>query len=275
MGQRPRSDCVYCLTSLVMLALATQAHGEEFAEPIEGFLAPYRSVDVATAETGIVREILVREGDAVEEGQSLARLDDDVHAAVVAEAEQAMQAEGRLEAARAELQLRQERLSALRLLMPRGSARPEEVERAQADADIAAAQLRAARDELSVKRLEYERVMQLWQRRTVQSPLAGVVVARFKEEGEFIGPNDPQLLTIMQLDPLLATFAVPSRQARQMCIGQSVKIRILEAGDVVDGSVRHIAPVIDGRSGTRRVEVRVDNAEHRFLSGEPCSLLLK
>jgi RND family efflux transporter MFP subunit len=185
-----------------------------------------------------------------------------------------MQAEGRLEAARAELQLRQERLCALQELLPRGSARLEEVERARADVEIATAQLRAARDELSVKRLEYERVVQLWQRRTVRSPLTGVVAARFKEEGEFIGPNDPQLLTIMQLDPLLATFAVPSRQAREFCEGQSVQVRLPEAGEVVDGSVHHVAPVIDGRSGTMRVEVRVDNTEQRFLSGEACSLLL-
>ena len=125
-----RLGCIHAADSLA-----------QAAEPIDGFLAPHRSVDVATAETGILRRIVHREGTAVEAGQVLAQLDDEVHAAVMAEAERSMRSAGRREAAYAEQQLRRERLEALEDLLPRGSARPEEVNRARADLEIATAQL--------------------------------------------------------------------------------------------------------------------------------------
>ena len=231
-------------------------------------------MDVATAETGILRRIVLREGAVVEAGQVLAQLDDEVHAAVMAEAERSMRSAGRREAAYAEQQLRRERLEALQDLLPRGSARIEEVNRARADLEIATAQLRAVQDELEVRQLEYQRAKQQWERRTIYAPCNGVVVRLFKEEGEFIGPNDPQLMTVMQLDPLLATFAVPSGLARKIHPGQVVRIRLPESDTQVEGTVKTVSPVIEGKSGTIRVEVRVDNPQQKFFSGEPCSLLL-
>ena len=216
-------------------------------EPIDGFVTPFRTINVATAETGIVREILVREGDTVEPGQILARLDDEVHASLLAIAEKSMQSDGRLKAAETEHRIREQRLSKLEELIERGSARPEEVARAAADAEIAAAQLRAIHEELAIKRLDHERAHIQWERRTVRAPTCGVVLRMHKEAGEFIGPNDPQLMTVVQLDPLLAVFAVPSRHAHGLRVGHPVRVRLPEANAVVDGAVEAVSPVVDGQ----------------------------
>ena len=258
---------VVLLTSSIQTSVAM--------EPIDGFVTPFRTIDVATAETGIVKEVVVREGDTVEAGQILARLDDEVHSSLLAIAEKSMQSDGRLKAAETEHRIRERRLSKLDELVGRGSARPEEVERAAADAEIAAAQLRAIYEELAIKRLEHERARIQWERRTVPAPTGGVVLRIHKEAGEYIGPGDPQLMTIVQLDPLLAVFAVPSRHARRLQIGHPVRVRLPEADALVEGTVESVSPVVDGRSGTMRVEVCLTNLERRFLSGEPCSLLLE
>ena len=243
------------------------------SEPIDGFVGPFRTVDLATAEIGIVRQVVVREGDVVEPGQIVARLDDDVHAALLAIAESNMQAIGRLQAAQAELRYREQRLKKLRELLGRGTARQEEVDRAQGDVDIAAAQLRGIEEDLVVKRLDYGRARIQWQRRTVRASTHGVVLRLHKEPGEFIGPGDPHLMTIVQLDPLLAVFAVPSRQAGQLHLGQSIQVRLPESQVVVSGIVESISPVIDGKSGTVRAEIRLENTDRKLRSGEPCSLL--
>lgn len=261
------------LTAAVLL-LASLIQTSVAMEPIDGFVTPFRTINVAMAETGIVREIIVREGDAVKPGQILARLDDEVHSSLLAIAEKSMQSDGHLKAAETELRIREQRLGKLQGLMGRGSARPEEVERAAADAEIAAAQLRATQEELAIKRLDHERARIQWQRRTAHAPTRGVVLRIHKEAGEFIGPNDPHLMTVVQLDPLLAVFAVPSGHARRLRIGHPVQVRLPEADALVEGAVASVSPVVDGKSGTMRVEVRLANPERRFLSGEPCSLLL-
>ena len=261
------------MTTLVVL-LATMIQTSAAVEPIDGFVTPFRTINVATAETGIVREIVVREGDTVEPAQVLARLDDEVHSSLLAIAEKSMQSDGRLKAAEAESRVREQRLSKLQELIGRGSARREEVERAEADKEIAAAQLRAIQQELAIKRLDHERARIQWERRTVRAPMRGVVLRLHKEAGEFIGPNDPQLMTIVQLDPLLAVFAVPSRHARGLHVGHQVQVRLPEAEALVEGAVESVSPVVDGKSGTIRVEVRLHNPQRRFYSGEPCSLFL-
>jgi RND family efflux transporter MFP subunit len=272
MPGRHREICRSLTTAVVLLAGLIQT--SVAMEPIDGFVTPFRTINVATAETGIVREIIVREGDAVQPGQILARLDDEVHSSLLAIAEKSMQSDGRLKAAETEHRMREQRLRKLNELISRGSARPEEVERAAADAEIAAAQLRAIQEELAIKRLDHERARIQWERRTVHAATHAIVLKIHKEAGEFIGPNDPQLMTIVQLDPLLAVFAVPSRHARRLRIGHPVRVRLPEADALVEGAVESVSPVVDGRSGTMRVEVRLSNPERQFLSGEPCSLLL-
>lgn len=257
----------------VIAAMVAVTGGTGWAKQIAGFTTPYRSADVASPETGIVAELLVREGDVVKKGQVLATLDVEVHRAQLALAEESMQVHGRLAIARAELNLRRNRLDKLAELETRGNARPEEVERAQADVAIAEGQLLALHEELAIKQRQYERAKVQLGRRTIRAPMSGVVARLFKEEGEFIGPNDPQLLTIVQLDPLLAAFSVPSNDSRRMHVGQQVSIELPMSEVHVQGTIEFVAPVVDGESGTVRVRVRLENAEGRYYGGEPCFLV--
>ena len=48
------------------------------AEQVEGFTQPYRTINVAAVEVGIITAIDVREGDVVSRGQILATLDQEV-----------------------------------------------------------------------------------------------------------------------------------------------------------------------------------------------------
>ena len=60
-----------CISALCLSARAT-------ATSFEGFTEPYRKIEVAAAEAGVVEKLSVREGDRVAKGQTLATLDTDV-----------------------------------------------------------------------------------------------------------------------------------------------------------------------------------------------------
>lgn len=256
---------------ILVFALAPIARADEF---VDGFLAPSQTVEVASGETGVLTDVCVREGDAVRLGQPIAKLEDDVLRAQVQIAEKAVTASGRLDSARAEFALRKRRLEKLEELYRGGNARKEEVNRAIADRDIALARVLTTEEEMEIKRLEFEKTQYQLERRTVLAPLEGVVLKLHKRAGEYLGPADPKVMTLVRLNPLRAVFAVPEVDARRLVVGQPLELRLRNTSETIPGSVALVAPVIDGRSGTIRVELEVPNPEGRLFSGEACQLLL-
>jgi multidrug efflux pump subunit AcrA (membrane-fusion protein) len=127
---------------------------------------------------------------------------------------------------------------------------------------------------MEVKRLEYEKAKIQLARRAIVAPLSGVVSVVRKDEGEFVAPNDPYVAEIVMLDPLLATFSIPSRDAAALAPGQPVKVFLDDAVQFVEGEVDTVAPVTDAESGTVRVKIRITNRDGQFRCGERCTLQL-
>jgi RND family efflux transporter MFP subunit len=258
------------LALTVLLMTTTVASGSE----VDGFTEPFRTVEVAAVETGTIKSIEVKEGQRVSAGQILARLDDDVHLALLAIAEEAMHAQGQLKSASAEVDLRLDRLAKLESLRVDGHARQEEVDRARTDLEIAKARVLTAEELLLVRKLEYRKIYVQLERRTVRSPIDGVIKRLHKDPGEFVAPNDPYVLELVDLDRLLANFAVPSHEAVRLKEGQAISVFLDDVDQFVTGVVEFVSPVTDAESGTVRVKVRVANNEGKYRSGERCTLLL-
>ncbi|QDU51617.1 efflux RND transporter periplasmic adaptor subunit [Gimesia panareensis] len=242
---------------------------------MEGYTEPYRTIRVATDETGIIDEIFVREGQAVPEGAPLLRLNNEVHNALLAVAEQNMLAQGRLESARAEQELKQERLKILQSLRREGNARQEEVDRAQYESAVAKANVQTVQEDLVSRKLEYQKIKTQISRRTIRAPIAGVVSLLHKEQGEFVAPNSPETLTLVQLDQLLAYFTLTSQQAAQLHINDKIEITFKHNHSSTEGTIEYISPVTDAQSGTVLVKIRIDNQKGDFRSGERCTIQLE
>ena len=94
---------------------------------VPGFTEPYRRIQVACSETGIVATVDVRVGDRLQAGQTLATLESTEHRTLLELAEHQMTAQGRLEAALAEARLHQSRLDNLTGLAADGYSHQEEL----------------------------------------------------------------------------------------------------------------------------------------------------
>jgi RND family efflux transporter MFP subunit len=256
---------------VVLLVLITGA-GHSDVDSIQGFTEPNCTVNVATAEVGVIKRIYVREGDFVTKGQVLATLDQELQVALLVIAAEKMNARGRLESAQAELDMRQNKLTKLELLRKKGHARQEEVDRARADVSIVKAQVLSAQEEMLVNKQEHDKAQLQLDRRTLRAPLEGVIVKAHKREGEFVAAHDPLLFAIVQLDPLLAVFSVPSHQAVALHAGQKVAVGINGSDDRPQGTIDFVSPVTDAESGTVRINVRLQNGNRLYRSGERCTL---
>lgn len=96
--------------------------------------------------------------------------------------------------------------------------------------------------------------------------LRGAVARRFVDVGEFVRAGDP-LFALVVHDPIDLIADVPERYAREVAVGQAVEVRADASPDAVVGTVARVAPTIDARSRTFRVEVRIANANGALRPG--------
>ena len=261
--------------SLCAALAACLLAGTASAAEIEGFTEPFRDLDVASTDVGIVSLINVKEGDVVQKDQILGSLDQTLLNATLEIADRSRNAKGRVNSAQADVRLRTERGEKLKMLLERKHATQEELDRSLVEKEVSQAQLLAVEEELLVRALEYDRIKVQLEQRNVRSPIDGVVIKVHRDVGEFVSVNDPVIATVVQLDPLIATYSVPSLLSREIKANSEVNMLVGDARLPAKGVVDYIAPVTDAQSGTILIKVRVPNPKHVYRSGEKCLLLMK
>ncbi|MEO1525356.1 MAG: efflux RND transporter periplasmic adaptor subunit [Planctomycetota bacterium] len=257
------------LLATVLLSFCSVA-GAADSSQVECFTEPYRQVEVPASEIGVIHSIVVKEGDTVTKGQLVAQLDDEVLRNSLEVARVAKDATGSLQAAMSELDSRRRQLASYQALRDNENATDRELQRAQTAVDLAMAKVQIVRDELEVRRMEFERTKSQLRKRQINAPLDGIVIELKKEPGEFVSPNDPVLLSIVELRRLKAVFSVPRDLAAPLRVGDAATVLLGVKGVRADAIIEYVSPTTDPQSGTVRVKLRLDNEERSLPSGVIC-----
>ncbi len=235
---------------------------------LEGFAEPYQTIEIAAAEAGIVQEVRVELGQSVKKGEVLAVLDDEVLKSTLEIAQLKAQSTAALDAARAEIDLRQQKLSALTELNRSGNGSREEFARAKADVEFAQAKLKGAEETLAADRLEVKKIDAQLRQRTIRASLNGVITDIHRDPGEFVSGAEPKLFTVVRLDRLRVKFYVPSEQSLRLNKSDRVKLQAANDDKPTSAEVEFVSPVTHAESGLVRVDVILDNRDGRLRSGQ-------
>lgn len=229
---------------------AIEAIPVEAATVVLGDVAAYYST-TATLEaeneaqvvakiSGIIKQILVEEGDRVRAGQALAVLDEEQY---------------RLEVARAEANLArlQNDFNRNKEMFERNLISAEAFERVKFDMESQKATLELAR--LNVTNS------------TIRASIDGVVSERMVKIGNMVTMNQA-LFRITDMDPLQAIIYVPEHEMSKIRVGQSTLLDIdALPGVEFRGRVERISPIVDRSTGTFKVTVFVNDASNRLKPG--------
>ena len=192
-----------------------------------GRIEAVQAVQLRSDEQGRVTAILFHEGQVVPRGASLVRIDD---AMLRAQAERAD----------AERDLARQQLARVQRLRDQNAAAPADLERAQAAA-------RSATANLALLQLQITRS-------TVRAPFSGVVGQRFVSVGDYVTTTTP-LLTLQTIDPQRAVIEVPERHAAALKLGQTVEFNVAaEPGRQFAARVDFIDPVVQQANRTIMVK---------------------
>jgi RND family efflux transporter MFP subunit len=245
-------------------------NGEYGEYGYDGFLEPAEDVLVSAVEIGRLERVNVKVGDRVVAGQEVARLEDDLQEISVEIAKQQALMKGEWEVAAAERTMQRNRRAQLQALVEQGTARPDELARAESDLAIAEARVGAAQEEQLSRQMEARRQEVQLERRRIVSPIKGIVARVMRQPGEYISPGESAVVRVLSKDSLVAVFNLPASDAVQLRVGQVVPLRPRTVPRAVEGMVESISPAIDGESGTVAVRIRIDNRDEILFPGDRC-----
>lgn len=255
---------------------------------------PVRVYGLGTVEARIVSRIgfevgaaltdlAVDSGDAVAEGQVLARLHTAEQEARVVRAEAAAEAAGatlgKTEAnvvrARAVLAQRRSTNDRQQALAERSTISAQTAEEAQRDVDVAAADLAVAESEVKVAQAQhadaeaallYERT--LLDHHVLRAPFDAVVVTRHAEAGTVVRAGDP-IFTLMDPGTVWTLAYIDEARAGSIAVGQPAEVRLRSLPhEVFGGRVERIGIESDRVNEERRVWIACDRCPDEVYLGE-------
>lgn len=258
------------IKALSMLAATTLGWGVGcHAESLGCLIEPDRVADVGTQVVGVLEQMKVERGDVVSAGQILARLTAQVERASVNVAQTKSAADAEYKQAVASNVLAQRKLDRTRDLVKKDFVSDQALDQADAEARVAEQRVAQAREAQRVALREYQlSAVQLGQR-DVRSPFDGVVIERYRTEGERI-EREP-LVRVARVDPLRVEAIVPAAQFGSILAGQGALVKTdLPNFGSLNAKVVLVDRVIDPASNSFRVRMVLPNPNNRIPAGLRC-----
>lgn len=220
---------------------------------LSGALRAVEQVSVKARVSGEIREVLVREGEAVKAGQVLVRMDSSEYQAKVD------QSRGSLNAARAQLDIATKTRDNNLALLDKGFISRNAFDNAASQYAIAQANVDSARGALDV-------VQKYLNDTVIRTPLSGLVSLRSVQPGEKVSA-DNRLLDIVNLQNMELEAAVPTSDIGQVALGQLVTLRVEGLDKPFSGRVTRINPSTQTGSRSVLVYVQVPNPQSLLRAG--------
>ncbi|MFY9479317.1 MAG: efflux RND transporter periplasmic adaptor subunit [Aquabacterium sp.] len=253
------------MTLMASASVLASAHAEVMGCLVE----PDRVADVGSQFIGVLERMLVERGDQVVSGQVLARLSAQVERASVSIAEARSEADAELRQAIAAAELAQRKWQRAKDLLKQEFVSDQAVDQADAEYRVAEQRVSQARESQKVAQREYRLSAAQLGQRDVRSPFDGIVIERYRTEGERI-EREP-VVRVARIDPLRVEAIVPASQFGSIAMGQVATIRTdLPNFNALSAKVVLVDRVIDPASNSFRVRLTLPNPDNRIPSGLRC-----
>ncbi len=258
-----------CLPPISVGAVSGESDWENLRNLGSGITEPIWDATLSASVAGRVAEIPVEEGDKVQAGETLIRLDDELEKLEVERRRLIWESKVEVESAKARAEtLKLDLEGTRRLYETTRSVSQDELKKKELEHLLAVAEHEKSLMDEKREEIEYKMALEQLRRREIVAPRAGQVAEILIEEGESCESREP-LIRVVDTTRCYLVTNLDAADARSLRVGQPVKLRI-EAGErpvVRDGTISFISPVVDPASGLQEVKAVFDNADGEVRPG--------
>lgn len=259
-----------------MLALASAlaaapARGNDELSGFDCLIEPNALVRVSTREEGILESVVVDRGDVIKQGQVLATLESGVERIAVELARARSQMRGTVESRRAAADYRQRQAKRVQELYDNKAASYTEVDQATTDLLLARMELQDVTETMRLAEIELKRAEHALERRTIRSPVDGVVVQRLLLPGESV--KDTPIIAVAAVHPLNVEVILPVRVLENIRMGMEAEVTPQIPGGMPQRArVVVVDRLIDAASNTFGVRLELPNEDYAVPGGIRCDV---
>ncbi|MFI8554401.1 efflux RND transporter periplasmic adaptor subunit [Psychrobacter sp. NPDC077938] len=238
-------------------------------------LKPIKTVDIRSPVVGRLSSVQVERGNYVKKGQVLARLDNSVEQASTNSAKYRSQTQAQIIAAQNRVNAARQKMERMKILSDAKFMSTQALDDANNELKVAESELDASIESQTLAKYEYKTSLSELNRRTINSPLSGVVTARYLDAGSIVSPTDGEhpILTLAQTDRLKVQIIAPVKYFNRFKKGGLITIspeapfnRQIKAKIAVKDSA------VDAASGTFSIISYINNPGNKIPSGILCSV---
>ncbi len=213
----------------------------DFVETVEvsGVAEPIHEIRVAAEAGGRVTKAPIVEGDTVEKGDLVIRVDAQLDSA-------------RVDVLQNQLSTARREYERTKMLAKEGLATPQQLDQAAAAVDSASLNIKQVRVGMG--------------KSTVRSPFTGLVAEKFVEEGEYVGPGTP-LAHIVDFETIVINTSVAEGDVASVKIGSTVQVWIPALEKHYEGIIERRGVLANASTRTFPVEVHIPNTAREILPG--------
>lgn len=222
--------------------------------PLSGTLQPVDQTTVKSKVSGEIRQVTVREGQAVKAGQVIVRFDTaDLEAKLTDRV-------GALEASRAQLALAEKTRAQNQLLLKQNFISQTAYDSAESNLSVTQGTLKSIEAQAQLAKNALRDAV-------VAAPLSGTVAKRHVQPGEKVSFDAP-LVTIVDLTEMELQAMVPANDTPTLAVGMKVALAIDGFGDRrFTGTIERINPTTEAGTRAILVFIHIPNPDAALRGG--------
>lgn len=238
----------------------------------DGLIEPYRVAEVGSEVPGVLDSVKVERGDMVKAGQVVATLRSGVEAANLELARARAEMDANVQLKRSALEFARRNSQRMKELYDAKALAFQKWDEVETQRIMAEKELTVALEQKQLFELEHRQADEVLRRKTIHSPVTGVVMERYLSRGEYV-ENNP-ILKIAQINPLNVEVVMPVSQIGRIKIGTQA---VVKPEDPVGGTLQAVVTIVDrvmdAASGTFGVRLEIPNPKHRIPPGLKCKVV--